>query len=964
MHNTEPLLNAKLADVLRDLREKKWHSVNAEVRSYLPGGKQPDILIQIDERSDTIIEAEINGNPDRDAVKRLAECLAPEAAKAVHAVIAMNYPARFKNTQQAALERELGSTQDLQVAIRQSTGRNGETIRTPENGFLPMSARQLAAVIDHVAQPADAIEKAARKLTDAAENVAEQIGRSESKTWPGIEQTLHQEEDGRVHLMAASIISNALLFQESITGIKGKNGRKIRATEEMLVRRNGSRKNETLKEWEFILSINYWPIFEIARNLIQPLETQLAGEILKRLTDAACSIRDLGAHSSQDFTGLVFQKLIADRKLLATFYTLPASAEFLAELTMPDLSPEKMQNARIGDFACGTGTLLSAACQKATTRILEGSALSRKTVHRTMMEHMSTGLDVLPPAVHLTATLLSSACPGAPYRHTNIHLMAYGRARGKNNIQIGSLDLLGRQKLLPLSNIAGPTGKSMSGTSSDPREVEAGSKSFDWIVMNPPFTRNNNHAAKRAGIPLPAFAGMGNEEEEQKAMNESLKDAYKGEPKPYAYDGGAGLATPFIDLTRKKLKTGGTLAMIVPLSLANAANWKNARMTIAKHFRNVTIVTIRQGHPDGTAFSASTGMGECILYAQKKDAEHDARIDKAAQAIVLNEPPRNPLRALLAAQQIRAGNPKSFATIREFKVEPDGRPWGTVNSDDTELPEIAEALKQGQTDGNPIPMTELGEIARIGPYALDVHGWGGPPKQPHRGPFEKVELGEDSPPPQYHALMNHDHALETCLERDVPYNMGLKIRGYRKKSHKQANEKKAKKIWAMRSHIHWNQDFRFNSQATSCILTRVRTVGTGSWPGIQLDNPKYRFPLALWLNSTLGILAYWHQSSRQQDGRGRIAFKAAMLVPVLDLRKLSPDQLDKAEAIVKALRRQPMKPVNEIDRDPVRKELDERLCSDVLGLPANLHEPGGFIEMLREKLAREPSIQGGKKRSG
>ena len=62
----------------------------------------------------------------------------------------------------------------------------------------------------------------------------------------------------------------------------------------------------------------------------------------------------------------MFQRLIADRKFLATFYTLPSSAALLAELAAARLDIdwsdcEAVIALRIGDFACGTGALLNAA---------------------------------------------------------------------------------------------------------------------------------------------------------------------------------------------------------------------------------------------------------------------------------------------------------------------------------------------------------------------------------------------------------------------------------------------------------------------------------------------------------------------------------------------------------------------------------------------------------------------------
>lgn len=56
------------------------------------------------------------------------------------------------------------------------------------------------------------------------------------------------------------------------------------------------------------------------------------------------------------------------------------------------------------------------------------------------------------------------------------------------------------------------------------------------------------------------------------------------------------------------------------------------------------------------------------------------------------------------------------------------------------------------------------------------------------------------------------------------------------------------------------------------------------------------------------------------------------------------------------------RPLNEIDRDPAREALDEAFLVDILGLPAMLVATNGALALLRRKLAREPSINGGKRK--
>ena len=54
---------------------------------------------------------------------------------------------------------------------------------------------------------------------------------------------------------------------------------------------------------------------------------------------------------------------------------------------------------------------------------------------------------------------------------------------------------------------------------------------------------------------------------------------------------------------------------------------------------------------------------------------------------------------------------------------------------------------------------------------------------------------------------------------------------------------------------------------------------------------------------------------------------------VLDVTALSPTQIDRAVKLFDEMCQKQLLPINEIDRDPTRKELDERFARAVLGLP-------------------------------
>ena len=83
-------------------------------------------------------------------------------------------------------------------------------------------------------------------------------------------------------------------------------------------------------------------------------------------------------------------------------------------------------------------------------------------------------------------------------------------------------------------------------------------------------------------------------------------------------------------------------------------------------------------------------------------------------------------------------------------------------------------------------------------------------------------------------------------------------------------------------------------------------------------------------------------------------------MPVLDVTKLSKDALSKAVAIFDDMKRRELRPINEIQHDTVRQEIDSRLGTEVLGFPPELVAPDGPLALLRQKLALEPSITGSK----
>ena len=207
--------------------------------------------------------------------------------------------------------------------------------------------------------------------------------------------------------------------------------------------------------------------------------------------------------NAHDLTGRIFQRLIVDRKYLATFYTLPASAALLARLAVSKMEgidwsdPEAIGSLRIGDFACGTGALLSAVYEQIAARH-ERAGGNPAALHTSMMEEVLYGCDVMPSAVHITSSILSGMQPNVGFGSSRIYTLPYGRLQDAS-VAIGSLDLLTSNSQLTLANYSDPARRTGSVGEETVAQVmvDIPHDEFDLVIMNPPFTRPGSGRAVR-----------------------------------------------------------------------------------------------------------------------------------------------------------------------------------------------------------------------------------------------------------------------------------------------------------------------------------------------------------------------------------------------------------------------------------------------------------------------------------
>ena len=119
------------------------------------------------------------------------------------------------------------------------------------------------------------------------------------------------------------------------------------------------------------------------------------------------------------------------------------------------------------------------------------------------------------------------------------------------------------------------------------------------------------------------------------------------------------------------------------------------------------------------------------------------------------------------------------------------------------------------------------------------------------------------------------------------------------------------------------------------------------------------YAFTVWGNSTLGLLAYWWHSTRQQSSKASVTIRAAETLPVLDFRTLSDGQLATAQAIFEEFQHKELKPAYLADADPSRALLDRRVVCDLLGFDEDVYRG---VRLLAAKWCAEPSVHGGKAR--
>ena len=847
---TEQVFNFAFGDVLREKHPLWKDNIGVEQTHVLQGsaGKQPDLILSLPGSSPVVIETEFMPavTVEEDAASRLGERLASDGRR-IENVIALRIPIELRTVEQGGIEDAIRQASFTYCVLSET--KVGDKQRWPETGWLQGNIDDVANCLESVSLSESLISRTTDVLEEGVTQAANLLKAADESIQKKIADHLHQSSGEQTNRMAVAIIANAAVFHTRIEGQQG-----ISPIGE-LRGSTGFINTEVIGCWKWIIeNVNYWPIFKIASDLLSNIPTVQANQVLNLLYRTASKLADMGATSLNDLSGRMFQKLIADRKFLATFYTLPVSATLLAELAASRLqtdwrNADVVKDLRVADLACGTGTLIGALYHAILARHRR-TGCDDAEVHSAMIEESLYAFDIMPTATHLAASTLSNAHPDIVFGTTRIVTMPYGYDKNKHP-HIGSLELIDHIYITPLLSLGE---KRITGRKSKKTDKRLGVPPwlFDIVIMNPPFTNPTNH--EKAEVPVPSFAGFNTSDDEQKAMSARLKQIRKSLSQPFGH-GNAGLASNFIDLAHVKLKPGGVLALVLPATFARGESWSNARKLLAKRYQDITIVSITDTGKNSQAFSADTSIAEVLVVATKKnDADHNPTF----QFVNLRRRPAHHVEAVELAKfvteldrrpgagRITIGNEHNngnYINAEQFDC-------GCVGFAETDLAKFMVLLLSGtfiapRTKAQVgLPIVTLGELGNRGRLHRDLTG------EPPRGAFDMEPL-RSGQVPTYPALWAHNSKRERSII--VEEDCELVAR--------EGTQDKAADIWTCTaSRLHLTLDFGLSSQSLAACLTPEKTLGGRAWAKFHSERHRTRKshrPLVQFDVGFDGILVGW-----------------------------------------------------------------------------------------------------------
>ena len=711
-------------------------------------------------------------------------------------------------------------------------------------------------------------------------------------------------------------------------------------------------RRQLLRSWHIVLDHDYGAVFEIAYHVLDTLgDTDPSiGAALVAMIEEARAIVTAGVMGRHDLIGRVYHGLLAQQKYLATYYTSVPAATLLAALaTSPADWPDLDWAAAPGDFrftvadpACGTGTLLAAALGA----IRRGYVSARIRVHddidftvlgKRMIEDNIFGYDILAYAVQVCAATLLLSSPGTIVTTSQLVQMPFGGPDG----DLGSLNLLEGSAQ---GALFGGWGNTITLEGTTERNVAVNLPTVDLVIMNPPFTRSQG-GSRLLGSLDPKEFPVARTELRRLVRENDVSGRIS-----------AGLGALFIPLADRMVRPGGRLAFVLPKTMLTGEQWDQTRSLLAsKYHIECVICSHETGHWN---FSDSTNLAELLLVARKWRDDERAAAGAETTWLQLSGNPDNAMDALAIASALQTAVPGArgqqlmvggglFSEVGEVFTRPtpeSDAPWphamffkesllhaaeSAVHDGAIRLPRLGQPV--------PLPLRPLHELGRIGYDRRDI-----------TDAFERVAR-----PAGYPALWGTDAKKIVALQHATNAELSPRT----SPAPGRTRIKPAEQVWAGAGQLLIPERLRLNTMRCAAIVVDQRCLSNTWWTvNLASDDPDDARILALWLNSTVGLVL-WVYSAEETQGPW-LAVKKNKLerMPVLDVQKLSAAARRRLLDCWTAIHQEPLAPIAVVESDLVRAQIDGAVAG-ALGIPAD------GLEALRVLFSAEPRLQPAKKRT-
>lgn len=934
----EESVNTQLALILSSM------GVMAEAETLLfKGQHRPDVLFTLYGLR-VAIEGKFSGQASAEN-KVLDDARNRVNNGVAHIAVAVIYPEPLRETPTMELGKRLAETV-LRFQVISEFSAAGEWFEgAPAEMLAALRRIQSALAQDNL------VEKIAKALSMRLEGIAD-LWSGQAGTCDRLSRLLgfqiHPSETPEQSLgrrrtsakVAALVIANAMIFQEQLSQVD----ERIRPLAKLDKESDPAEAAKT--HWTWIWeNINYVPIFQLGERVLEELPlSQNTGAAFRALLSEAKAICLNQAALRHDLMGRIYHWLLHYAKFLGTYYTAVSSATLLLKLALAKPwpldfgSPAELAEFKVADLASGTGTLLMASAQAITdayiaSRAKTGRPIDTKdlsTLHKTLMQNVLHGYDVLPTAMHLTASTLAMLAPEVSFVRMNLYVMPLGL--DGNVPKLGSLDFMDGQRVsvqIALDHSQMEAVKTSAGLA---HAAIAQVPELDLCVMNPPFVRS-------VGGNL-LFGSLPDERGDlQKELKRRIKAAAK---RGYPASATAGLGSVFVAAADMHLKPGGRLAFVLPIALASGEAWAETRKLIADKYHLETVIVSHDGERPN--FSENTELSELLFIARKRKPKE---VPEPTVYVNLWRNPRSIHEALDLAERIRRAEPaqlegQGFASIKglagkigeavTLPAATGSGNWTGMMFAQTELLRSFCRLNGGElyVPGQKptcFPICTLAELGSIGPDRKRIH--------------EGFKTSEEDWSP-YPGFWNHDSKAVTTIKQSS--NIFLVVwtaspRGPAYGPH----------LWERSGRILLTERLRTNTHRLLAVGFNRNVLGNTWWALKTSLDEKQEKALLLWLNGSAALLLTFGRRVTTQGAWMQIKQPAWETMPVLDVRALSTVQLDALAEAYDQHCQQSLDALAKLDTDPVRKGIDDAI-STALELPD--------MANLRAQLAREPGLKG------